>query len=208
MAQYKFNRFHWHLTDDNGWRIEIKSLPKLTDVGAWRVERQGPFGDRPEPKPAEPATYGGFYTHDDIREVVRYAAERNVIIVPEIDVPGHSMAALAAYPELSTRKEPKFVNPGTSFAEWYGDGKFRMLVENTLNPADEKVYEFLEKVFAEVASLFPRPVHSCRRRRGLSRVLGRRSRLPGAHEEAQTEGWPRAPVVLHEKGSEDRREAG
>src|SRR5690606_11119438 len=157
MAQYKFNTFHWHLTDDNGWRIEIKSLPKLTEVGAWRVERHGPFNSRPDPKPGEPATYGGFYTHEDIREVVQYAAERNITIVPEVDVPGHSMAALAAYPELSTRKEPKFVNPGTAFAEWYGDGKFKMLVENTLNPADEKVYDFLEKVFSEVASLFPGP---------------------------------------------------
>jgi hexosaminidase len=157
MAQYKFNTFHWHLTDDNGWRIEIKSLPKLTEVGAWRVERHGPFGSRPDPKPGEPATYGGFYTHADIREVVQYASERNITIIPEIDVPGHSMAALAAYPELSTRKEPKFVNPGSSFAEWYGDGKFRMLIENTLNPADEKVYDFLEKVFSEVASLFPAP---------------------------------------------------
>lgn len=157
MAQYKFNTFHWHLTDDNGWRIEIKSLPKLTEVGAWRVERYGPFGSRPEPKPGEPTPYGGFYTQDDIREVVQYALERNVTIVPEIDVPGHSMAALASYPELSTRKEPKFVNPGSSFAEWYGNGKFRMLVENTLNPADEKVYDFLEKVFTEVASLFPGP---------------------------------------------------
>lgn len=157
MAHYKFNVFHWHLTDDNGWRIEIKSLPKLTEVGAWRVQRYGRFGDREEPKEGEAATYGGFYTQDDIKEIVQYAAERNITIVPEIDVPGHSMAALAAYPELSTRKEPKFVNPGTAFSEWYGDGKFKMLVENMLNPSDEKVYEFLDKVFTEVAALFPGP---------------------------------------------------
>ena len=156
MAIYKYNVFHWHLTDDEGWRIEIKSLPKLTEVGAWRVERYGRFGEgRPYPEPGEKATYGGFYTQEQIREVVQYAAERNITIVPEIDLPGHSMAALAAYPELSTRKEGKFVNPGSTFAEWYGDGTFKMLIENTLNPADEKVYEFVDKVFTEVASLFP-----------------------------------------------------
>ncbi len=156
MAQYKFNVFHWHLTDDEGWRIEIKSLPKLTDVGAWRVERNGRFGvQRPYPKKGEKATYGGFYTQDEIRDIVKYASERNITIVPEIDIPGHSMAVLAAYPELSTKKEPKFVNPGSKFSEWYGNGKFKMLIENTLNPADEEVYKFVDKVFTEVAELFP-----------------------------------------------------
>lgn len=156
MSRFKFNVLHWHLTDDEGWRIEIKSLPKLTEVGAWRVERNGRFGEnRPFPKPGEKATVGGFYTQEQIKDVVAYAAQRNVTIVPEIDVPGHSMAALAAYPELSTKKEPHFVNPGSKFSEWYGNGTFKMLIENTLNPADEKVYEFLDKVFTEVAALFP-----------------------------------------------------
>ncbi len=156
MAQYKFNVFHWHLTDDEGWRIEIKSLPKLTEIGAWRVERYGRFGSqRPYPKKGEKATYGGFYTQEQIKDIVSYAAERNITIVPEIDMPGHSMAALAAYPELSTKREPKFVNPGSKFAKWYGNGKFKMLIENTLNPADEEVYVFIDKVFTEVAELFP-----------------------------------------------------
>ncbi|MDH5475114.1 MAG: family 20 glycosylhydrolase [Cyclobacteriaceae bacterium] len=156
MAEYKFNVFHWHLTDDEGWRIEIKSLPKLTEVGAWRVERNGRFGEnRPYPKEGEKATYGGFYTQEQIKDIVKYASERNVTIVPEIDFPGHSMAVLAAYPELSTKKEAKFVNPGSKFAEWPGNGTFKMLIENTLNPADEKVYEFVDKVFTEVAQLFP-----------------------------------------------------
>ena len=155
MARYKFNVFHWHLTDDNGWRIEIKSLPKLTEIGAWRVARAGHFNSRAEPKPDEKATYGGFYTHEDIKEIVQYAQERHVRVVPEIDVPGHSMAVLAAYPELSCTKSKVYVNPGTAFSEWYGNGTFKMLVENTLNPSDEKVYEFLEKVFTEVAMLFP-----------------------------------------------------
>ncbi|MBI1224825.1 MAG: family 20 glycosylhydrolase [Bacteroidetes bacterium] len=157
MVRYKYNTFHWHLTDDNGWRIEIKSLPKLTEVGAWRVERHGHFGDRDDVRPDEKSTVGGYYTQDDIREIVKYAAERHVTIVPEIDVPGHSMAALAAYPELSCTDQKVFVDPGTNFADWYDNGTFKMKVENTLNPSDEKVYEFLDKVFTEVAQLFPNP---------------------------------------------------
>ena len=156
LAQLKYNTFHWHLTDDNGWRIEIKSLPKLTSVGAWRVPRTGHFGDRADPKPGEAATDGGFYTHEDIKEVIQYAQDRNITIVPEIDVPGHSMAAIAAYPELSCTKDANTkVNPGTNFSDWYGNGTFKMKIENALNPSDEKVYEFLDKVFTEVAMLFP-----------------------------------------------------
>jgi len=156
IARFKFNTFHWHLTDDNGWRIEIKSLPKLTETGAWRVARAGHFGDRDNPKPGEPATAGGFYTQEDIREIVKYAQERFITIVPEVDIPGHSMAAIASYPELCCTKDTSIkVNPGTEFSEWYGNGKFKMLIDNTLNPSDEKVYEFLDKVFTEVAQLFP-----------------------------------------------------
>ncbi|CCH01494.1 beta-hexosaminidase [Fibrella aestuarina BUZ 2] len=158
LARLKLNTFHWHLTDDNGWRIEIKSLPRLTSVGAWRVPRDGHFGERPNPKPGEAATYGGFYTQDDIREVVKYAQARNITIVPEIDIPGHSMAMLAAYPNLSCSKDTSVrVNPGTQFAEWYGNGTFKMLIDNTLNPSDEAVYATLDKVFTEVAALFPGP---------------------------------------------------
>jgi hexosaminidase len=156
MAQYKFNVFHWHLTDDEGWRIEIKSHPKLTEKGAWRVERHGRFGEgRPYPKEGEKNTYGGYYTQEQIKDIIKYAAARNVTIVPEIDLPGHSMALLTAYPELSTRKEPKFVNPGSKFAEWYGAHEFKMLIENTVNPADEKVYSLINDIMGEVAALFP-----------------------------------------------------
>jgi len=156
MARFKFNTFHWHLTDDEGWRIEIKSLPKLTEVGAWRVPRAGHFGDRDFPKPGEAATDGGFYTQDDIKEIVAYAKTLNITIVPEIDVPGHSMAAIAAYPELSCKKDTSTrVSPGSKFSEWYGNGTFKMNVENALNPSDENVYVFLDKVFTEVAALFP-----------------------------------------------------
>jgi len=158
MARYKYNTFHWHLTDDNGWRIEIKSLPKLTEVGAWRVPRFGRFGERAEPKEGEAATVGGFYTQSDIKEIIKFAQDRFVTILPEIDVPGHSMAAIASYPELSCTKDPNTkVNPGSSFSEWFNDGTFKMRIDNTLNPSDEKVYEFLDKVFTEMAAIFPNP---------------------------------------------------
>jgi hexosaminidase len=156
MARYKLNTFHWHLTDDNGWRIEIKSLPRLTSVGACRVPRDGRWGEVAAPKKGEAATDCGFYTQDDIREIVQYAAERHITIVPEIDVPGHCLAAIAAYPELACTRDPNaFVNPGSDFSEWYGNGQFKMFIDNTLNPSSEYTYEFLDKVFTEIAALFP-----------------------------------------------------
>lgn len=155
MARYKFSIFHWHLTDDEGWRIQINAYPQLTEKGAWRVARTGKFGTRPAPQPGEPTPYGGFYTQDEIREVIQYAQKRHITIVPEIDVPGHSMALLAAMPELSTKKEIKHVSCGFKFSEWYDDGTFKMLVENMLNPSDPRVYEVLDTIFGEVAALFP-----------------------------------------------------
>jgi hexosaminidase len=141
MSRYKFNTFHWHLTDDNGWRIQIKSLPKLTEIGAWRVERFGAFGSRIDPNRVKRQRSADSIRMRISRRSSDYAAERNVTIVPEIDLPGHSMAALAAYPELSTRKDTNTrVNPGTRFAEWYGNGKFKMNIENTLDPSNENVY--------------------------------------------------------------------
>ena len=158
MARYKYNVFHWHLTDDNGWRIEIKALPKLTEVGACRVQRYGRWGEYQAPQPGEPATDCGFYTQEEVREIVAYAAERHITVLPEIDVPGHSMAAIAAYPELCCTKDTSIrVNPGSRFSEWYGNGKFKMLIDNALNPSDENVYTFLDKVFSELAPLFPNP---------------------------------------------------
>ncbi len=156
MARYKFNRFHWHLTDDEGWRIQIKSYPRLTSVGAWRVPRDGAYGNAHPPEPGEEATYGGFYTQEDIKEVVQFAKDRFIEVLPEVDIPGHSMAALAAYPELSVTKNPDIkVNPGSNFATWFGNGKFEMHIDNTLNPTDENVYVFLDKVFTEISRLFP-----------------------------------------------------
>jgi hexosaminidase len=155
MVKYKFNLLHWHLTDDQGWRIEIKSLPKLTSVGAWRVDKTGTFNTFSKPAPNEPKTYGGFYTQDDIREVVQYAQEQYVNILPEIDVPGHSLAAVAAYPELSCTPGTYAVNSGEPFMDWSQGHPPIALVDNTLCPANEKVYEFMDKVFTEVAQLFP-----------------------------------------------------
>ena len=156
MVKYKFNLLHLHLTDDQGWRIEIKSLPKLTEVGAWRVERTGTFGTLSKPRPGEPATYGGFYTHEDIKELVQYAADRFVDILPEIDIPGHSLAALASYPQLSCTPADFYVSRGDRFMVWPGGGQhFYGLIDNTICPANEFAYEFIDKVMAEVAMLFP-----------------------------------------------------
>lgn len=148
MALHKLNVFHWHLTDDQGWRIEIKSRPKLTEVGAWRVPREGIWWFRPGPQKGEKATYGGYYTQEQVREVVAYATARHITVMPEIDVPGHSLAILAAYPELSTTGGPFQVNPGSKF---YGT------IENTLDPSNPETFRFLEEVFSEVAPLFTSP---------------------------------------------------
>ena len=146
MARYKLNVFHWHLTDDNGWRIEIKSLPQLTKVGAWRVPRLSAWGDRESPRDGEPVTEGGFYTQDEIREVIAYARDRFITVLPEIEMPGHSLAALASYPELSCTGGPFHVNPGSPY---YGK------IDNNLCPGNEQTFEYLDKVLTEVAALFP-----------------------------------------------------
>jgi hexosaminidase len=138
IARFKYNTFQWHLTDDEGWRLKIKALPKLTSVGAWRVPRAGYFGSRTAPLPGEAATVGGFYTQEDVKEVIAYAKDRFVTIIPEIDMPGHSMAAIASYPELCCTQDTSIkVSPGMHFAEWYGNGTFKMLVDNTYNPSNE-----------------------------------------------------------------------
>jgi hexosaminidase len=154
IVTYKFNVLHLHLTDDNGWRLQIKSLPKLTEVAAFRPERLGKWGNTKKPTSDEPKTYGGFYTQDDMRELIKYAADRFVTIVPEIDGPGHSLATVAAYPELSCTDSSYYVSVGDKFINWHSKG-FTALLDNTLCPANEKVYEFLDKVFTEMADLFP-----------------------------------------------------
>jgi hexosaminidase len=157
MVKYKFNLLHLTLSNDEGWRIEIKTLPKLTSVGAWNVKKIGTFGNFSPPADDEPRNYGGFYTQDDIKDLVQYAKNRFVNILPEIDVPGHSLAAIASYPELSCTPgaEKYHVHSGEPFMDWSHGAPPIALVDNTLCPANEKVYGFLDKVFTEVAALFP-----------------------------------------------------
>jgi hexosaminidase len=141
LALHKLNVFHWHLTDDQGWRIEIKKYPKLTKVGAWRSST--PIGHASErPRRYDDSPYGGFYSQKEIREVVAYAAERHITIVPEIDMPGHMQAAIAAYPELGTTRiklEP--------YCYWG-------ISQNILNVEDSTV-TFMQDVLSEVMELFP-----------------------------------------------------
>ena len=143
MALEKLNTLHWHLTDDQGWRIEIKKYPKLTEVGAWRV----PAGAAPaadvDPKTHKPRRVGGFYTQDQVREVVAYAAARHVTIVPEIDLPGHATAAIAAYPQLASASPP----PATPGSDWG--------VYPNLYNVEEATFGFLADVLDEVIALFP-----------------------------------------------------
>ncbi|MBK7644239.1 MAG: beta-N-acetylhexosaminidase [Planctomycetes bacterium] len=145
MVLHKLNVFHWHLVDDHGWRIEIKDYPKLTQIGAWR----GAIGFGLEPKDSsaydKDGRYGGFYTQDEIREVVAYAAARQITVVPEIEMPGHSVAALAAYPQFSCTGGPFDVNvPAGVHAGIYC-------------PGNEATFGFLQDVLTEVLGLFPGP---------------------------------------------------
>ena len=157
MVKYKFNLLHLHLTDDEGWRIEIKSLPQLTKTGAYNVKKVGYFGTFAPPAPDEPKDYGGFYTQEDIKEMVQYAKERFVNIMPEIDVPGHSMAAVVSYPDLScTPGAANYqVRSGEETMDWSHGQPPIAYADNKLCPANEKVYVFLDKVLTEVAQLFP-----------------------------------------------------
>lgn len=157
MVKYKYNLLHLHLADDEGWRIEIKGLPKLTEIGAWRVHKVGDFGTFTPPGPDEPRTYGGFYTQEDIKELIKYAKERFVDILPEIDVPGHSLAAIASYPELSCTPgaENYRVRSGERIMDWSRGAPPIALLDNTLCPANEKVYTFLDTVITQIAALFP-----------------------------------------------------
>jgi hexosaminidase len=147
LAWHKLNVFHWHLTDDQGWRIEIKKYPGLTEIGGWRVDREDqPWNAREPQRPGEAATYGGFYTQDDVREIVAYAASRYVTIVPEIEMPGHAKAALTAYPRFSCTGGPFTVPPGGYWP-----------ITDVLCPGNDATFEFLDDVLTEVAALFPGP---------------------------------------------------
>lgn len=147
LAVHKMNVFHWHLTEDQGWRIEIKQYPKLTEIGAWRVDREDQhWNERTPPQEGEKATYGGYYTQDEIKEIVQYAQDRYITVVPEIEMPGHAVAALAAYPELSCTGGPFYVMPGGYWP-----------ITNIFCVGNDKTFEFLENVLTEVIDLFPSP---------------------------------------------------
>ncbi len=155
MVKYKYNLLHLTLANDEGWRVEIKALPKLNSVGSWNVKRTGTFGTFIPPTDDEPRDYGGYLTHEDVRDLVQYAKDRFINILPEIDVPGHSLAAIASYPELVCTPGKYRVRSGEKIMEWPANAHFYGLIDNSLCPANEKVYEFLDKVFTEVAQLFP-----------------------------------------------------
>ncbi|MGO1072851.1 family 20 glycosylhydrolase [Lysobacter sp. CA199] len=142
MARYKLNTFHWHLTEDQGWRIEIKRYPKLTGVGARRKETV--LGRNMDPYVGDGKPYGGFYTQDEAREVVAYARARHIMVIPEIEMPGHSLAALAAYPELACTAGQFEV--GTNWG-----------VYDDIYCPSETTFKFLENVLDEVVALFPAP---------------------------------------------------
>ncbi len=146
MATYKMNVFHWHLVDDGGWRIEIKKYPLLTKVGAWRVDKNNlPWGQRPQAKAGEQATYGGYYTQEQIKEIIAYAAEKNITIVPEIEMPGHVASAIAAYPELSCSQIPQLPLTGGNYNN----------ISSNYCAGNDNVYQFLQNVLTEVIDLFP-----------------------------------------------------
>ena len=152
MAMLKLNTFHFHLVDNEGWRIEIKKYPKLTEVGAWRVDQEDKLWDERTPNTANafanpttaPKKYGGFYTQEDIKEIVAYASARGITVIPEIEMPAHAMSAIAAYPELSCHKRPIGVPSG---AVWP--------ITDIYCAGQEEIFDFIEEVLTEVLALFP-----------------------------------------------------
>ena len=140
LALHKMNTFHWHLTEDQGWRIEIKKYPQLTNVGATRKET---IIGRTNPAEYDGKPYGGYFTQEEVRDIVRYAAERYIVVIPEIDMPGHMVAALASYPELGCTKGPYEVR-----TRWG-------ISKDVLCAGRESTFEFIEGVLDEVVALFP-----------------------------------------------------
>ncbi|HEY1788396.1 MAG TPA: beta-N-acetylhexosaminidase, partial [Verrucomicrobiae bacterium] len=143
MAVHKLNTFHWHLTDDQGWRIQIKKYPRLTEVGAWRADVGFGLASNSTTAYGPDGRYGGFYTRDDVREILAYAATRHITVVPEIEMPGHSAAALAAYPQFSCT--------GRRLATPDASGIFNGIY----NPANDQTFVFLDNILSEVFQIFP-----------------------------------------------------
>ena len=144
MALHNMNTLHWHLTDDQGWRIEIKKYPRLTQIGSERKETLiGHLNDQPEKYDGK--IYKGFYTQEQIKEIVDYAAKNHITIIPEIDLPGHMQAALASYPQLGCTGGP--------YEVWTKWG----ISENVLCAGNPETLQFLDDVFDEIIQLFPSP---------------------------------------------------
>lgn len=145
LAARKMNTFHWHLVDDQGWRVEIKKYPELTTTSAWRVDREHlPWAERPDQKADEKATYGGFYSQDEVRDIVAYAAKLHITVVPEIEMPAHVSCVFAAYPEYSCSGKHAPVAPGSVWP-----------VTNIYCAGNDATFTFLEDVITEVIDLFP-----------------------------------------------------
>lgn len=185
MSAYKLNKFHWHLSDDQGWRIETDQFPQLNDIGSWRVDRSHqPWGMADSARPNEEPTYGGFYSKEDIREIVEYAKIRHIDVIPEIDLTSHCSAILAAYPELSCDGKARHVALGPCWPE-----------DAVLCAGNDKVLEFLSLILDEVCDLFPGEyihigVNDCSKEswercpRCQSRI-----RQNGLKDENQLQGW-------------------
>lgn len=179
MAQHKLNVFHWHLVDDQGWRIEIKRYPRLTSVGAWRGPIMPPWQAGSEAEKA----YGGFFTQEQIRRIVAYAKVRNITVVPEIEMPGHSTAALAAYPQFGSAPNLP-ASPGTGWG----------IFPNLYN-VDDATFEFLENILSEVMDLFPSQyIHiggdeAIKQQWESNAQVQARMRLLGINDEDQLQSW-------------------
>ena len=165
MAIHKLNVLHWHLTDDQGWRLQILKYPRLTEVGGWRTPREGSPDFAVDPKTGKPRPYGDVYTQAEARQIVAYAAARHILVVPEIEMPGHALSALLAYPEYGVGRAPRAQDQ----TMW---GGFPYVFG-----VDDKTFGFLEDVLTEVMAVFPGPyIH----------VGG---------DEAQAERWNSSPEV-------------
>jgi hexosaminidase len=182
MALHKLNTFHWHLTDDQGWRLQIRKYPRLTDVGAWRVPAGAAAAADIDPKTGKPRMYGGFYTQDEVRDIVAHAASRFITVVPEIEMPGHAQAPIAAYPALGTDAQAPPVS-----SDWG--------IHTYLYNVDETTFGFLEDVLKEVMALFPsRYIHvagdeAVKDRWRASPAVQRRMRELGVPNEAALQSY-------------------
>lgn len=196
MALAKLNTLHWHLTDDQGWRLEIKKYPKLTEIGAWRVPAGPAAAADVDPATGKPRVIGGYYTQEQVREIIAYAAARHITIVPEIEMPGHAHAAIVAYPQLGSAAQP----PAKTSGDW---GVFPYLYN-----VDEATFAFLDDVLAEVVALFPgRYVHvggdeAVKEQWESNPAVQARMKALHISSEAALQGWfiSRAEQMLQAKG--------